>query len=75
MNFKKMTPEEYERITRENRKLFSKLDEQIMKEREEDDKVLSDMTEDEQVAFLFDNDKDVQFQDKFENVKKLDSRV
>ncbi len=71
-----LTREEYERISNENMKLFSNLDKQIEKEREEEEVKLSKMTEDEQVEYLWqdENKLKVDAKEKFSSVKKMTSK-
>lgn len=49
---KKLTREEYERITKENMRLFTKLDKQIAEERKKKDEDLSTLSEDERIKYL-----------------------
>lgn len=54
---KKLTHEEYERITNENTELFAKLDKQIVEERRKDVEFLSALSEDEQAECLWEENK------------------
>lgn len=70
---KKLTREEYERITKENMELFAKLDQQIAEERAEKEQFLSSLSEDERLEYLWAEDQkiNVEAQDRFKSTVKI----
>lgn len=70
---KKLTREEYERLTKENMEIFAKLDRQIAEEREKEEECLFSLSEDEQVEYLWDEDKRINAEavDRFKSSDKI----
>lgn len=70
---KKLTREEYERITKENMELFAKLDQQIAEERAKKEEFLSTLSEEEQVDYLWEEDQRISAEaaDKFKSTVKI----
>lgn len=56
MSDKKLTREEYARLTKENMEIFAKLDKQIAMERQREDEFLCSLSEEDQVEYLLKKD-------------------
>ena len=70
---KKLTREEYERITKENMELFAMLDQQIAEERAKKEEFLSTLSKEEQVKYLWEEDRRISAEaaDKFKSTAKI----